>query len=168
MNVHKGWHMNIYDTINARVLNKPFTMIMLFFFLVSSPAISIYAQSIPPSGTVKIITHVINDNGGTKQASDFSSCVDTSSQGSSRVYCSSGNEQGNVVGSIHNVPFKVSQDPDTPHTGYTVSYSEGCSGSISSGTTTTCTITYNDSPPAPLPNPGNGPITIFSLPSIFG
>jgi hypothetical protein len=141
---------------------------MLFFILVSSPAISIFAQSIPPSGSVKIITHVINDNGGTKQASDFSSCVDTSSQGSSREYCSSGNEQGNVVSSIHNVPFKVTEDQATPHAGYTVSYSEGCSGSISSGAASTCTITYNDSPPAPLPNPGNGPITIFSLPSIFG
>ncbi len=160
--------MNITDTINARVLNKPFVMTMLIFFMLSSPAISIYAQSIPPSGSVKIITHVINDNGGSKQASDFSSCVDASSQGSSRVYCSSGNEQGNVVSSIHNVPFKVSQDPSTPHIGYTVSYSEGCSGSISSGATSTCTITYNDSPPAPLPGPGNGPITIFSMPSLFG
>lgn len=168
MHVHKGCHMIIPNILKARVVNKPFIMTMLFFFLVSSPAMSIYAQSIPPSGSVKIITHVINDNGGTKQASDFSSCVDTSSQGSSRVYCSSGNEQGNVVSSIHNVPFKVSEDPSTPHTGYTVSYSEGCSGSISSGATSTCTITYNDSPPAPLPSPGNGPITIFSLPSIFG
>ncbi len=162
--------MNIPHVLNARFVNKPFIITMLFFFLVSSPAISmsIYAQSIPPSGTVKIITHVINDNGGTKQASDFSSCVDTSSQDSSRVYCSSGNEQGNVVSSIHKVPFKVSEDPSTPHAGYTVSYSEGCSGSISSGATSTCTITYNDSPPATLPSPGNGPITIFSLPNIFG
>ncbi|MDP8906506.1 MAG: hypothetical protein M3M88_03185 [Thermoproteota archaeon] len=160
--------MNIPDILNARVVSKPFIMTMLFFFLVSSPAISIYAQSIPPSGTVKIITHVINDNGGTKQASDFSNCIDTSSPGSSRVHCSSGNEQGNVVSSIHNVPFKVSEDPATHHTGYTVSYSAGCSGSISSGETSTCTITYNDSPPAPIPSPGNGPITIFSLPKIFG
>lgn len=160
--------MNIPDILNARVVSKPFIMTMLFFFLVSSPAISIYAQSIPPSGTVKIITHVINDNGGTKQASDFSSCIDTSSPGSSRVHCSSGNEQGNVFSSIYNVPFKVSADPTTPHTGYTVSYSAGCSGSISSGATSTCTITYNDSPPAPIPSPGNGPITIFSLPKIFG
>ncbi len=159
--------MNIPDILNARVVSKPFIMTMLFFFLVSSPAISIYAQSIPPSGTVNIITHVINDNGGTKQASDFSSCIDTSSPGNSRVNCSSGNEQGNVVSSIHNVPFTVSEDPTTLHTGYTVSYSAGCSGSISSGATSTCTITYNDSPPAPIPSPGNGPITIFSLPNIF-
>jgi len=160
--------MNILHILNARFVNKPLMMTMLFFFLVSSPAITIYAQSIPPSGTVKIITHVINDNAGTKQASDFSNCMDTSSPGSSRVHCSSGNEQGNVVSSIHKVPFKVSEDPATHHSGYTVSYSEGCSGSISSGATSTCTITYNDSPPAPLPNPGNGPITIFSLPNIFG
>ncbi len=160
--------MNILKVFNACFVSKPFIMTMLFFFLVSSPAISIYAQSIPPSGTVKIITHVINDNGGSKQASDFSNCLDTSSQGSSRVHCSSGNEQGNVVSSIHKVPYKVSEDPSTPHTGYTVSYSEGCSGSISSGETSTCTITYNDSPPAPLLNPGNGPTTIFSLPNIFG
>lgn len=160
--------MKLFDILNARFENKPFIMTMLFFFLVSSPAISIYAQSIPPSGSVKIITHVINDNGGTKQASDFSNCIDTSSPGSSRLHCSSGNEQGNVVSSIHNVPFKVSEDPTTPHIGYTVSYSEGCSGSISSGATSTCIITYDDSPPAPFPNPGNGPITIFSLPNIFG
>ncbi len=160
--------MNISHLLNASYVNKSLMMTMLFFFLVSSPAISINAQSIPPSGTVKIITHVINDNAGTKQASDFSNCMDTSSPGSSRVHCSSGNEQGNVVSSIHKVPFKVSEDPTTHHSGYTVSYSEGCSGSISSGATSTCTITYNDSPPAPIPNPGNGPITIFSLPNIFG
>lgn len=160
--------MNTPDVTKSRVLNRPFIMTILFFFLVTAPSLSIYAQSIPPSGSVKVVTHVINDNGGTKEASDFSSCVDTSSQDSSRVYCSSGNEQGNVVSSIHNVPFKVSQDPSTTHTGYTVSYSEGCSGSISSGATSTCTITYNDSPPAPLAGPGNGPITIFSIPSLFG
>ena len=144
--------MNISHELNTRFINKPLIMTMLFFVLVSSPVVSIYAQSIPPSGTVKIITHVINDNGGTKQASDFSSCIDTSSPGSSRVHCSSGNEQGNAVSSIHNVPFKVSEDPSNPPFGYTVSYSEGCSGSISSGTTSTCTITYNDSPPTPIPN----------------
>jgi hypothetical protein len=114
------------------------------------------------------MTQVINDDGGTKQPSDFSNCVDTSGANSKRVHCSSGNEQGNFVTSIP-TSFKVSEDPSTPHTGYTVSYSEGCSGSIDAGSTKTCTVTYNDtsSPPVPNFNPGSGPATIFSLPQIF-
>ena len=141
---------------------------ILSIVISSSPIVSIFAQNSAAVGTVKIITHVINDNGGTKQASDFSNCVDSSSAGSKRVQCSSGHEQGNSVSSIHTGNFRVVEDPTTPHTGYTVSYSEGCSGTIGSGSTSNCTITYNDIPPVPLANPGGNQITIFSLPKIFG
>jgi len=160
--------MNIPMILNTHIANNYFTFTMLFLFLLASPSVSTYAQVIPHTGTVKIITEVINDEGGTKQPSDFSNCVDTSGANSNRVHCSSGNEQGNFVTSIP-APFKVSEDPSTPQTGYSVSYSEGCSGSISAGSTNTCTITYNDtySPTIPNFNTGNGPATIFSLPQIF-
>ncbi len=160
--------MNMPMILNTNIANSYFTITILFLFLLASPAVSIYAQVMPQTGTVKIITQVINDDGGTKQPSDFSTCVDTSDANSNRVHCSSGNEQGNFVTSIP-ASFKVSENPSTPNTGYTVSYSEGCSGSISAGSTKTCTVTYNDisSPPVPNFNPGGGPATVFSLPQIF-
>ena len=40
-----------------------------------------HAQDFESSvGTLRIITHVINDNGGTKEASDFSNRIDTSNE----------------------------------------------------------------------------------------
>src|SRR5215210_1451370 len=111
--------MNIPTILNTNAANNYFTITIFFLFLLASPAVSTYAQVIPQTGSVKIITQVINDDGGTKQPSDFSNCVDTSSPNSKRVHCSSGNEQGNFVTSIP-APFKVTEDPSTPHTGYKV------------------------------------------------
>ncbi len=169
MHVHKQFNMNISIILNARLGNSLFTMTILFFFLVSSSTLSVYGLNLPPVGTVKVITHVINDNGGIREASDFSNCVDASSSDSKRHHCSSGSEQGNSVSSIQSAPFKVTKDPSKPVTGYSVSYSEDCSGSISIGKTYTCTVTYNDID-QPLPsNPGNSPPpTTFSLPKFLG
>jgi hypothetical protein len=164
-----GGYMETIIALNS-IFSKNIIIITISLVIIfSSPSNALFAQSSSEVGTITIITHVINDNGGSKQASDFSNCVDSSSLGSKRVQCSSGHEQGNSVSTIHTGAYKVVEDPKTPHTGYAVSYSTGCSGTISLGSKNNCTVTYNDVPPAPLTSPGGGnPITIFSLPKIFG
>ena len=130
-------------------------MTMILFSLASTSFRSVYAQDFdnpPPSGTLSVISHVINDNGGTRQASDFGNCIDSSSEGSTSMQCSSGQDQGTSEVSFDPGPYKVIQDPSNPVDGYTVSYSADCSGSLNAGDKKICTITYDDiTPPSPSP-----------------
>jgi hypothetical protein len=119
-------------------------MAMLLCFVILTSFRPVHAQEQPNIGTLRIITHVINDNGGTNQASDFTNCIDSSREDSTSMSCSSGDEQGNSQNSFDAGPYKVTQDPNNPVIGYTVSYSTDCSGVINTGQTKICTITYND------------------------
>jgi hypothetical protein len=119
-------------------------MSVLFLFMVSTPFIQVHAQS---AGSIRIVTHVINQYGGTKQASEFSNCVDSSRGGSTSLSCSSGDESGASESSFSPGPYKVTQDG--PVVGYNVAYSDGCSGVISAGEKKVCTVTYSDIPAQP-------------------
>jgi hypothetical protein len=115
-------------------------MLLLFLSLFSSllllqqPA---YSQG-DSGGTLTVITHVINNNGGTKLASDFAICVDTDSSSQ----CQSGVEGVGAQMSFNAGSYTVRSS--SPTTGYTVNYSKDCSGVMHAGETKSCTITYSD------------------------
>ncbi|MBV9178655.1 MAG: hypothetical protein JO297_16640 [Nitrososphaeraceae archaeon] len=116
---------------------------MLFLVIGSASYRQVYGQDQPTVGTVRVITHVINSHGGTKQASDFSNCIDSSrGEGSINNQCSSGDDQGSTQNSFDPGPYKVT--PNDIPSGYTASYSGDCSGVVNSGEIKTCTITYDD------------------------
>ena len=119
--------------------------IPIFCLLVSTSCVPAHAQDLESAvGTLRIITHVINDNGGTMQASDFSNCIDTSSGDSSSLQCSSGDDQGNSQNSFDPGNYQVTADSDYQLDGYTVTYSSDCSGFIDKGQSKVCTVTYDD------------------------
>jgi hypothetical protein len=108
-------------------------------------------QSSNDSTTAALLvdTHIINANGGTRQASDFSNCIDTSNGGSKSIQCGTGSEGASVSIVFDAGPYKVYQNPNNPVSGYTVSYSKDCSGVIKAGETKICTITYHDNSGSP-------------------
>lgn len=82
--------------------------------------------------------HVINDNGGTKVASNFTLNITGSSVSSSSV---AGNEAGTTITLS---PGSYSVDELAVLSGYTKSIGANCSGTIAIGETKTCTITNDD------------------------
>ena len=119
--------------------------IPVFCLLISTSCVPLHAQDYESSvGTLRVITNVINDNGGTKEASDFSNCIDTSSEESSSLQCSSGDDQGNSQNSFDAGNYEVTSDSNYQLDGYTVTYSADCSGVIENGQTKVCTVTYDD------------------------
>jgi cysteine-rich repeat protein len=91
------------------------------------------------SGTLTVIKHVINDNGGTKSAGDFTITVTGGTPSSF-----SGSESGTTVTIPANGSYSVSE---TPIAGYANSYSADCTGTITAGGSKTCTITNDDIAP---------------------
>jgi hypothetical protein len=87
-------------------------------------------------GTLTVIKHVTNNNGGTKTAANFPIAV---TGGSPSPASFNGSESGTQV-TINAGPFSVKETEDT---GYTASYS-GCSDTIANGESKTCTITNDD------------------------
>ncbi len=105
----------------------------------------------PPASTtgkVVVVTHVINDNGGVKQAADFTM---TFTQGSPSLNNFSGTDTPGVTVTI--TPGNYSVDESGNIGSYTKSLGDGCSGTILAGQTITCTIIDDDLPPAPPPPP---------------
>jgi len=92
----------------------------------------------PPGLTV--IKHVINDNGGTRQASEFVMHVTATGADPAPF---PGNEEG-TSRAISAGPYTVSE---TQLAGYSASLSPGCSGTIALGEAKVCTITNNDIQP---------------------
>jgi hypothetical protein len=96
-------------------------------------------DDVQPSLTV--IKQVINDNGRTSTASDFT--INITGTNVSLPSFPGAVSPGTTVfldAGIYDVT-------ETPVTGYTVSYSPDCSGTIAIGESKTCTITNNDSLP---------------------
>jgi Prealbumin-like fold domain len=139
--------------VKSFIQNPPYsTMVViaavsLLLLIVSTSLRLVHAQN--PVGTLRVITRVINDNGGTKEASDFTNCINSSRGDSTSMQCSSGDPDGNTQSSFDPGPYKVTQQ-NPPIEGYTVTYSKDCSGSINAGESKACTITYDDvaSPPS--------------------
>ena len=91
-----------------------------------------------------IIKHVINDNGLTKVAANFSGTITGVSAVGGNTWV--GAESPGVNKTLSTVgTFGVTE---TAAAGYTTTYS-GCSGTIALGETKTCTVTNNDNPASP-------------------
>ena len=91
-----------------------------------------------PRATLNVVSHVVDDNGGTAKAGDFDFVVDGVNADPSSF---PGNEDGTSV-SLDAADYKVSLE-DGP-SGYDVSYSDDCSGSMAAGDQKTCTVTLDD------------------------
>ncbi|MDQ6864852.1 MAG: hypothetical protein M3044_13650, partial [Thermoproteota archaeon] len=99
-------------------------------------------QYTPPPGSttfLSVITNVDNTNGGTKKPSDFTITVSGNSPSPSTF---SGSSSGTSVGLKAGI-YKVVASPIS---GYTASYSSGCSGTASGGLVN-CTVTNQFTPP---------------------
>lgn len=92
-------------------------------------------------GTLNVIKHVINDNGGTKDAGDFTINVTGSSPSPSSFL---GSESGTAV-TLNIGSYSVDE---VAVAGYAKTLSGDCSGTITGGETKTCTITNNDIAPS--------------------
>jgi uncharacterized repeat protein (TIGR01451 family) len=89
--------------------------------------------------SLTVVKHVINDNGGTKTAGDFTMHVSNSANPADFPGAEAGTSVPVKAGS-----YSVSE---TGSTGYTSSLSAGCSGTLALGGTATCTITNDDDSP---------------------
>ncbi len=87
-----------------------------------------------------VIKHVINDNGGTSVADNFTMMVSGTNASPSFF---GGDEAGTNVG-LDAGSYSVGE---IGVTNYTASFSTDCTGSIAVGETKTCTITNNDNAP---------------------
>jgi uncharacterized repeat protein (TIGR01451 family) len=97
-----------------------------------------------------VIKHVVNDNGGTKHAADFTLTVSGTDPSPGSF---PGSEAGTVV-TLKPGPYAVNE---ATVSGYATTKSASCSGSlIHYGDTATCTVTNNDiaAPPPPPPPAG--------------
>jgi hypothetical protein len=100
------------------------------------------AAEIPPGETasLSIVKTVVNDNGGTKVAGDFSGTINgvTALGGNSWTGTGSPGVEKilTAVGSYNVI--------ETADSAYDTTYSADCSGTISLGETKTCTVTNND------------------------
>jgi hypothetical protein len=88
--------------------------------------------------TLIVIKHVLNDNGGTATAGDFTMSV-TGTNPSPASFA--GQEAPGTTVTLNAGSYNVSE---TGPTGYTDSYSANCSGTLAIGETKTCTVTNDD------------------------
>jgi len=97
----------------------------------------------PP--TLDVIKHVINDNGGTAVAGNFTMTVDA--PGATPATFPGAESPGTEV-IINPGAYSISE---TGPSGYTVSYSADCTGTLANNQTKICTVTNDDIPPANHP-----------------
>jgi uncharacterized repeat protein (TIGR01451 family) len=99
-----------------------------------------------------VIKHVVNDNGGTRAAADFTLTVTGSSPSPGSF---PGSEAGTTV-TLQPGPYAVNE---AAVSGYSTTKSAGCAGSlIHFGDTATCTVTNDDiAAPPPPPPPAGAP-----------
>jgi len=90
------------------------------------------------AGTLTVIKHVINDNGGTKVAGDFNITVTGNSPSPASF---DGVESPGTTVTLNAGSYNVTENG---HDGYTDSYSTDCTGTMTIGGSKTCTITNND------------------------
>jgi hypothetical protein len=90
------------------------------------------------SGHLIVVKHVVNDNGRTAVASNFTMTI-------GGVVASGGNSfPGSEAGTDKLVTAGSYSVSETGPSGYVPTYSSGCSGTISAGQTVTCTVTNDD------------------------
>src|SRR3989344_1881358 len=118
------------------------------------------------AGELTVVKNVINDNGGTAVASDFTINV-------SGVDASPTSFPGSGLGTPVQLKPGAYSVTESAYTGYTVSYSTDCSGTISAGEQKLCIVTNNDNAPTTgtltvnkvviNDNGGNAQVSDFSL-----
>jgi hypothetical protein len=91
-----------------------------------------------------VTKHVVNDNGGTKTASDFSLTVTGTNVAPSATFA--GSESGTTV-TLNAGGYSIDE---AAVTGYAKSLGANCTGTIANGQTKTCTITNDDIAPTLL------------------
>jgi hypothetical protein len=95
-------------------------------------------------GSITVIKHVINNNGGTAVAADFSmSLQDT---GPTTTPFGGHESPGDTYTFDEGHAFNVTETG--PTSSYTASFSSDCSGQIVAGVTKVCTVTNNDNAPS--------------------
>jgi hypothetical protein len=99
----------------------------------------------PPPANLIVIKEVINDDGGTASAGDFTISVDD--DGTNPADFPGAGAPGTTV-QVDPGPYTVTE---TGPSGYTPTLSPDCVGTIAAGETKTCTITNNDIPVGALP-----------------
>jgi uncharacterized repeat protein (TIGR01451 family) len=105
---------------------------------------------------VTVIKHVINNDGGTKSAGDFT--LTASGSGASPASFP-GSEAGTVVTLGQPGPYAINE---AAVSGYATAKSTGCSGTLAHyGDTATCTVTNDDV--APPPPPTGPPLTDLKI-----
>ena len=90
-----------------------------------------------------VIKNVVNDNGGTAVASDFT--INVSGGGSPSSFAGAASP-GTTVLFPNTATYNVTENA---FAGYTASFSTDCSGTITVEQTKTCTVTNDDSPATP-------------------
>jgi hypothetical protein len=91
----------------------------------------------PTTGTLVVVKHVINDNGGTEIAEDFKIVLN----GENPSLTSFNGSESGVDITLDPGDYNVDEDTAT---GYSKTLSAECSGTMVAGETKTCTITNND------------------------
>jgi hypothetical protein len=115
------------------------------------PAIAAPPPASPTTANLIILNHVINDNGGTNHASDFTINITATNP-----------SQNNFAGAEY-PGTTVSVDPGaysidaSALSGYTKVIGASCSGTVAAGDVVTCVVTNDDVPPAPPPGPPTPP-----------
>ncbi|MBI4134433.1 MAG: DUF11 domain-containing protein, partial [Candidatus Terrybacteria bacterium] len=97
----------------------------------------------PANPRLTVIKHVVNNDGGTKQAGNFTIRI----QGSAGTRSFAGSEAG-VTFELQPGTYTVAEDQDA---GYLPSLSTDCAGALTAGQTKVCVVT-NDDKPAPPPS----------------
>ncbi len=97
----------------------------------------------PPGNapTLTVIKHVVNDNGGTKTAADFTLTINGVAASGGNTFAGTESGVTKVLTTVGGYSVTESSLP-----GYAATMSPGCSGVIAAGEHRTCTITNDDVP----------------------
>jgi len=98
---------------------------------------------ISPLGKITVVKNVINNDRGTKKPSDFMIFVTGNSP-------SPNNFPGSASGTSVSIKAGNYEVVEASVSGYTTTYSSGCSGSITGGETIKCVVSNDDIPPIPF------------------
>jgi len=93
----------------------------------------------PAQPTLTVIKHVVNDNGGTKVAHDFTLTINGVTAAGGNTF--PGSEAGTAKTLTTIGGYSVTE---AAVAGYATTYSAGCSGMIAAGESKTCTVTNDD------------------------
>ena len=99
------------------------------------------------SSYIRIITNILNDDGGIKQSSDFIIAINGNNP-SPRTF--TGGISPGIIAEMDEGSYQV--NIPIPDPGYDTTYSVGCSGSLVLGEGRSCVITNDDKANTIVPN----------------